>query len=224
MLFFRVGVVRVVGAAAGVVAAAVLAMGCASWTGPTDGRSAPANGGGQTVDDQVQHLADEPIAVQFDTSGYEFYEGAAGPIGVPEEAFLQLVAVRGDERLLVDDMETLESLVEIHSAEEALDYVRLLTAPETHYLFPFIRYVEPMEADRGEPGPGEFSADSPHVAELKDAEASRQGADFIIERNLVTEDHELVEVTERVSPQGEYTILEEVEVDARAPVRYPAYE
>ena len=168
-------------------------------------------------------LDDKPIQVSFDTKGYSFYEGGTGILGSPVEAHLRLVAARGDQKIEIPSASDLKGRVVIRSPEEALEFVRLLTSPGTHYLFPDIDYVEPAEAD-GAPAPWAYTEDYARRMNLEPPRVRREGADFIIERNLVDREGGLFRATERVDSDGGYSLIKRVSIDEHSPVAYPLFQ
>src|SRR5437667_11938521 len=93
-------------------------------------------------------LKDEPIATSFDRRGYTFYKGGRGVIATPMEASLELVAVKGGARTVIKRVADLQGMVVVDTPEQALEYVRFFTSPETHYLFTDVNFIEPRPVDR----------------------------------------------------------------------------
>lgn len=75
--------------------------------------------------------------VDFPTGGWELFWGAEGEVGAPIESFVHLYAKRGRDVVRIsapEDLNRLDGLV-VRSADDALSYVRLFTAPDTFASF-----------------------------------------------------------------------------------------
>ena len=173
--------------------------------------------------DEIWLLEDEPITVSFDTKGYAFYKGARGLLGTPVERFLRLVAVKGPEKVELPRVADLRGRVGLASPDQALEFVRLFTSPETHYLFPESQVIEPRAA-RGDPGPGEYPEEYGERLQLEPARARAEGETFVVERNLVDRAGTLLRATERVGQDGAYALERTTTIDAGSPVTFPLYE
>lgn len=163
------------------------------------------------------------IPVTFDTKGYKFYKGARGPLGTPVQAFLRLVAVKGEDKVEISSVEDLRQFVTINSPEQALEFVRLFTSIDKHYLFPAINYIEPRRA-RGQPGVGELTAEDEKRLNLEPPKVRAEDDTFIVERNLLERSGKLFRATESVGKDGTYALVAETIIDKHAPVIYPIYE
>lgn len=173
--------------------------------------------------DDIWILEDQIIPVSFDTKGYTFYKGGKGIPGTPMEKFLQLVAVKGDDKVLIPTIPDLKGRVVIKSPEEALEFVRLFTAPDTHYLFRDSRYIEPNLMSTT-PTIVEYSDDYQKQMNLQPPETGREDSVFTIQRNLVTAPRRLIRARERVGADGEYSIVETQVIDEHSPISYPLYQ
>jgi len=58
---------------------------------------------------------------------YRFYRGCKGEIGQPLEAFLKLVAVKGETKKILSSVKSLEGYVKIDSENVAPAFVGLFT-------------------------------------------------------------------------------------------------
>lgn len=174
------------------------------------------------MDEDVWISEDEPVETSFATPGYTFYVGCRGVLGTPQEAYLRLVAVNGAERLVLDDIEGLEGLVRIDEPAEALEFVRLFTSLETHYLFPSVTYIEPRRTE-DEPGPGEYTDEYARRIGMEPPRSSVREGVFVVERDLLTNTRRLVRVTEHVEPDGAYTLYDTTGIDERSRIEYPVY-
>jgi hypothetical protein len=175
------------------------------------------------MSEQIWFLEDKAIRVSFDTKGYAFYKGGRGILGTPVEAYLRLIAVKGGEKMEIPSVSDLKGRVVIRSPEEALEFVRLFTSIETHYLFPDIPYVEPAVAEHV-PCLGEYTEEYKERMNLEPARSRREGNDFVIERNLVDRGGKLFRVTERVGRDGNYSFMKTVLIDEHSPIMYPIYQ
>lgn len=172
---------------------------------------------------EVWIFENKPIPVSFNTDGYVYYQGGRGLLGSPTEAHSRLVAVKGEDRILIPSVADLKGRVVIKGPAKALSFVRLFTAIETHYLFPDSHLVEPREA-HGSPGPGEYTPAYGQRMGLMPARARREGHSFIVERNLVDRQGKLVRGTERVGHDGAYALLKTDVIDEHSPITYPLYQ
>ena len=168
-------------------------------------------------------LEDEPIRVCFDSHGYAFYKGASEIIGTPIEAFLRLIAIKGDERIEVQCVNDLKRLVTIRSPEEALEFVELFTSLKTHYLFPTISYLEPEVTD-DVPGVGQYTKEYAKRLKIEATKSRQEGESFVIVRNLMDKSGRLFRATERVNKDGDYSLIKEEVVDEHSPIIYPLYQ
>jgi hypothetical protein len=93
--------------------------------------------------DSITLLFEQEIDIGLPLSGYRLIPGYKGEAGLPLEAFLHLYAVNdAGERVLIAGPNDLSPLVERVSSEEAAwRFLRLFTAPATHYLFEKNTYV-----------------------------------------------------------------------------------
>lgn len=98
------------------------------------------------------------IEVSFGIDGYRFYQGFRNEFDAgmsPVEICLTLIIVKGDEKILDSGI---EGYVHLQNADQALEFVRLLSAERTWFLFPspgieisyFIREEGVLEDSRWE--------------------------------------------------------------------------
>lgn len=73
---------------------------------------------------------------------YQFFEGCRGVLGDPVEAFMRLVAVQGESKYMLNTRTGLVDFVTIKNGQQALDFVRLFSRKETHYLFDDADFLE----------------------------------------------------------------------------------
>jgi hypothetical protein len=173
--------------------------------------------------EEIWILENEEIPVSFNTKGFKFHKGGQGVVGEPEEAYLRLVAVKGEDKIEIRNPSDLRDRVVITSPEEALEFVRLFTGIRTHFLFPDNRYLEASEARNG-PGLAEYSKEYGKRLNLQPARVRQQGDDFLIERNLLDKSGMLFRAIERVTRDGDYAVLTTTVIDERSPVIYPLYQ
>lgn len=165
----------------------------------------------------------QPIRVAFDTNGYKFYKGSRGVLGTPAQAFQRLIAVKNGDKVEISSVEDFQSIVTITSPEQALEFVRLFTSLDTHYLFPEVDYLEPCRA-QGEPRAGEYDREYERGMNLKLPSAQAENGSFIVERNLLERSGRLFRGTESVDRRGEYTLTTSTIIDEHSPVIYPVFE
>lgn len=176
------------------------------------------------VRDAIWILESEPVQVSYTTKGYTFYKGGTGILGTPIEHQLRLVAVKGKEKTMIASVADLKDRVNIMTPEQALDFVRLFTAPETHFLLSDSAYIEPRLTNDRISGVGEYTAEYNKQMQLK-AEVLKTDVDgFVIERNLLDKTGKLFRVIERVSKNGVYALEKKVLIDDKPPIAYPLYQ
>lgn len=76
------------------------------------------------------------IEIPFSIDGYRFYQGFRNTFDagtVPVEICLTLIIVKGDEKILDSDI---EGYVHLQNADQALEFVRLLSDITTWFIFP----------------------------------------------------------------------------------------
>jgi hypothetical protein len=173
--------------------------------------------------DEIWILESEPIQVSFDTKGYMFYKGGRGILGSPIESYLRLVAVKGEDKIEILIVSDLKERVVIKSPDEALEFVRLFTSIETHFLFKDIHSIEPRVADDA-PGIGEYTEEYERRMGLEPVRSSVEGDSFVIERNLVDNERKLFRAIERVGQDGAYSLETTRTIDAESPIIYPIYQ
>ncbi len=157
-----------------------------------------------------------PIPVPFDTKGATLFKGTPDTLGLPAEAFLRLVAVEGNKREVLPSVGDLKGRVGISTPDQALAFARLLASPDTHYLFRELGLYEPPD--------DAFDQEYRQKVGLLPAKASREGGDFLVERNLVRRDRRLVRSRERIMPDGGWEQIDESTLDQRSPVPFPFYQ
>ncbi len=173
--------------------------------------------------EEIWILEDEPIHVSFNTNGYSFYKGGRGLLGRPVEAYLRLIAVKGMGKIEISNFSDLKGRVAIKSPYDALEFVRLFTSIETHYLFPEIHYIEPAVAV-DTPGPGEYTEEYGVLMNLEKATARRENDYFVIERNLLDKTGKLFRVIEHVGRDGAYSLIKKTIIVEVALISYPIYQ
>jgi hypothetical protein len=172
---------------------------------------------------EIWILEKEPIHVSFNTKGVEFYKGGTGILGSPIQAQLRLIGTDGTKKFEISSVGDLKGRVVIGNSEEALEFVRLLSSIETHYLFPDIQYIEPTLTDNA-PGPGEYTEEHKQRMNLEPPRYRQEGDIYVIERNLVDRSGKLFRATERVERDGGYSLLKTLIIDEHSPITYPTYQ
>ena len=139
--------------------------------------------------EDITLLFDQELVIGLPLSGYRLVPGFRGRMGLPAEAFLVLYAVSaGGEKILIAGPEDLSRLVShIGSEDEAWKFLRLFTAPETHYFFQKATYTTDLRVlSPGEPRG--VSAISPEVARQVGYQAPqmrREGNEYVACRDLI---------------------------------------
>jgi len=93
---------------------------------------------------EVQLLFDLEIPIGAPLSGHRLVPGTEGSLGLPVEAFLRLYAVdaAGTPKRMRNLIDVLGLIEAVRSEEEAMELLRLETAPETHFLFPHSHHID----------------------------------------------------------------------------------
>ena len=175
------------------------------------------------MEQDIWILEGAQVPVTFDTKGYVLYKGCTGVVGLPMEAYLRLVLVKGEAKIELANASKLKGRVIIKNSEEALEFARLITSIDTHYLFPDIDYIEPQEGNNAEII-GTYSKEYGKRLGLRPTNASSEGAVYRIERNLVDKSQRLYRTTESVGKDGAYSITKLDLIDEKSPVIFPVYQ
>jgi len=144
---------------------------------------------------------------------YRFYEGCQGELGRPPEAFMRLVAVRGESKYLLNTRTGLVGFVAITNKQQALDFVRLFSRKETHYLFDDADFLELPKYTKGssfwnhaESARRARNSGIPIDAQTVDV-AETNGA-YRITRYAMDWNLNILKVVETVAANGVYTIVD----------------
>ncbi|HSB70753.1 MAG TPA: hypothetical protein VLT62_15610 [Candidatus Methylomirabilis sp.] len=170
--------------------------------------------------EEVTLLFDQEIAIGLPLSGYRLVPGIRGRMGLPAEAFLELYAVSAEgEKTLIAGPADLSPLVgHIGSEDEAWRFLRLFTAPETHYFFQKAAYTTDLRVlSPGEPPA--VSAISPALARQVGYQAPQirlEGNEYVACRDLIrtggtqrSAPVALLRRWEALSREGSYRLIEE---------------
>lgn len=163
------------------------------------------------MEDEIYILEDKPVHVSFANDFDAFFKGGRGILGTPLEAFLRLIGVQGDRKIEIEKIDDLKGKVSITTPDEALEFVRLFSSFDTHYLFKEMQYVEPTPTDY-------------QTHQLKPPQVAPQGNGFLIERNLVDKAGRLLRSKEYTGKDGTYSLLSSDVIDEHSPVHYPLYQ
>jgi hypothetical protein len=159
-------------------------------------------------------LFDQTIPLTASLSGHRLVPGSEGALGLPVEAYLRLYAVSasGDVQQVHSLEEVLALVEEIRSEQEALQLLRLETAPETHFMFPTSHYVDVRPRTTLEQVgdvPARVLAAAGHLPPSSAADADG----FTVIRDLVRvgsgDDCTLVRRHERISRDAVYSLVSE---------------
>lgn len=166
-----------------------------------------------------------PVRRDFFVSGWSFYKGCKGVLGTPDEAFLKLVAVRGNLKRILPTRESLKGYVRFSDwgdGESVLAYVRLFTALDTHYLFENNNFIEVRKAS-GSPSWGELVPATYEKLKLHEPTVYQTGPGYGVIRYLVDAEHMIYRANEIVKKDGDYRIATEV-IAKNVEILYPIYE
>jgi hypothetical protein len=179
----------------------------------------------------IQLMSDLAIPVGAPLSGYRLVPGTERPLGLPVEAFLRLYAV--DDSGTAKPIQTLSDVLalvdEVRSEEEAVELLRLETAPETHFLFPDSRYLD-VRVCRTLERAGDLTERAAVAAGYQPSSSVAIGDGFDVFRDLVRLDAGsacvLVRRCEHLSRAGNYRYLSETPIAAINPseILLPDYE
>ena len=173
------------------------------------------------------------IEVHFDLDGYRLIPGCTGVLGEPIENFLDLYAVAAGATVRISTPHDLARITRaVRSAAEALEFVRLFTSPQTHYLFDRRGVVlELAVADTDARGFGVISRETARRLALPDVNVASSAEAFTVERCLVRADspadtRTVLVRSERVHHDGTYELVSERPLGrlAAEEVALPVYE
>lgn len=144
---------------------------------------------------------------------YTFFEGCRGVMGLPAEAFMRLVAVRGPTKYMLNTRTSLVGFVQIDTEQKALGFVRLFSKRETHYLFDDADFIELPPYVAG--SPFWHNIDSANRARLAGipidnppVEVTKSNGTYRITRYGMDWDRRVLKVTEIVGTNGTYAIAD----------------
>jgi len=164
----------------------------------------------------------EEISRAFVREEWKFFKGSDRPLGLPIEAFLKLVAVKGYEQKILRTTTSLKGYVQIKSPNDALSFVRLFTDLDTHYLFEDSEYIEVRPANK-KTSWGELPVQEFRKLGLKEPSVMKDGEHFVVVRYVVDADRNIFQIQERISPSGDYQITKMILVAKDADILFPMY-
>lgn len=165
----------------------------------------------------VQLMFDEEILIGIPLSGYRLVPGTEGTLGLPSEAFLRLYAINGlgTVKRIEDLKDVLVLVEEVRSEKEALQLLRVETAPETHFLFPSSRYLD-IRVCRVPQFVGDVTESAADIVGYRPPFCISTEDGFRVTRDLIRLDADnvciLVRRTEHLSRVAAYSLLEEISV------------
>jgi len=181
-------------------------------------------------------LPNERIDLDLPLSGYSLVPGYKGKIALPVELYLQLYAIKGEEKILIREPCDLSRIVAgIENEAAAWRFLRLFTASESHYLFQKGIYtIELMLAAPGrELGDGIISAEIADAIGYEPPEMRHEHETFTASRDLVRTDPlnpakpmQMLRRREALSERGRYCFVEDIlkgKIEQRNVV-VPSYE
>ncbi len=186
--------------------------------------------------DEVKLLEDQEVKLRLPMSGYRLIPGYTGHLGLPVEIHLRLYAVKDQEKRLIASPDDLSRIVtHIDDEDAAWRFLRLFTAPATHYLFQKGVYTIDLEVSSPGLQTGE-GVISPEVAQrigLQPAEMTRENRQYVASRDLVRANAmergapaEVLRRRETLSEGAAYRLIEDRVKGSipRQDVTFPSYE
>lgn len=176
-------------------------------------------------------ILDRQISVSFETNGYKFYKGYySGRISETVEAFLKLVAVKDNKQVILPSINSLKGYVILKTNSDALEFIRLFTSLDTHYLFGGAEYIEVKDAgyddlrQYGGLSYGELTSRKFKEFGLFEPKVQKIQGGFIIERCLVNYERDIIHSVETVKSDGEYSIGIKKVIAKKVNILLPSYE
>jgi hypothetical protein len=191
---------------------------------------------GEEMDKAINLLEDQEVQLGLPLSGYRLIPGYTGHLGLPVEIYLRLYAVKDQEKRLIASPDDLSRIVtHIDDQDAAWRFLRLFTAPATHYLFQKGLYTIDLEVSSPglQTGEGMISREVAQRIGFQPAEMTRENHQYVASRDLVRanaiERGALAEVLRRretLSEGAAYCLIEDRVKGriAREDVAFPSYE
>jgi len=174
--------------------------------------------------DSIWYDEEKPVRLASLVDGWMLYEGLGDKVGAPMEAFAKAVAVRGPDLRILPRSSSLRGHVRIRSRAQALELVRLFTAPETRYLFEDSAFLELTRAAGEEQSVGELDRKTWDSLALRDPVVRDAERGFSVERFVVDEEGTTVyRVVEVVGRDGAYRVQTRAVVARGVHVPVPHY-
>jgi hypothetical protein len=187
--------------------------------------------------EDVTLLFDRQLDVGVPLAGSRLVPGMGPEGGLPLEAFLRLYAVdqSGKAVLIAGPADLAPLVTRVGSEEAAWRFLRLFTAPETHYLFQKDAYtIDLRVAAPGEAREvGTITPDDAARFGYQPPQMTFDGGEYTARRDLVhaapaaqSKPATLVRRREALAEDGAYRLVDERDVGpiARTAVIVPAYE
>ena len=124
------------------------------------------------------------IPVKF-KSEYELVMMFSSISFYPVKASLKLYLIKGNDKIEISSIKSLEDKVLISSEDEALDFVRLFTKPELHVFFDLYAIEVFKEGENPFEPYGSVDENFYNKYNLKPAKVYKAGESFIVERFLM---------------------------------------
>ena len=181
----------------------------------------------------VTLFEERELKVGFDVAEYRLIPGCIGELGEPIEQFLHLYGVSPQDMVRIATPVDLSRITRaVRSESEALEFVQLFTAPQTHYLFDQPRVLIDLTIADTEPrGFGVIDRGLAQRLALRVPQVAAENGAFHIDRCLVGADprgdvRSVLVRSERVHRDGRYEIVSERVVATVGPeeVALPSYE
>ena len=189
---------------------------------------------------------DQPVKLSSLSPGWTLVVGDGEEISIPAEALELLIAVHatGNMRLIRSPSDFM-GVVQITTDAQALEYVRLVTSPETSYLFDERDFlpsalvqvrgfpagaIEVAPTDGDELGYGQIPRAKFVELGLHTPTVVRSAQGFLVRRCLAWDDNPdmrggstVYEVEEFVGREGQYLLLSKIVAAAKVRIRFRAF-
>jgi hypothetical protein len=184
----------------------------------------------------------EELPLNCLAEGYRLTVGVPEILGRPRQAFERALLVQKDNLWrVVERSGDLEGALAITTASQAIEFVHLLSGPQTFHLWKDLLFVElsvagiPSSASRSEETaisgevffPGVLTPEQAEVLDFHPPETRAEEDGFLITRFVVKREKggsRVYRLTERISPNGGYEILSAIRQEHDVDVWVPRVE
>lgn len=187
---------------------------------------------------EIMLLPDQTIHIDLPLSGYALVPGYfSGKFGLPVEIFLDLYAVKGDEKTAINEPGDLSQFIEGISDQEAVwRFLRLFSSMQTHYFFQKQIYT----VDVSVAGQSPYFTDSVIISDEMARRVEYQPPMIEVHEDGYTAARDLISAVstdrsnpasvfrrqERVTKAGAYTLIADTAKGfiERRDIAFPSYE